>query len=54
MSNSPLRCSGMAGVNEGSQFHPPPIHLSTSGTSHRASTSTHWHFAFGAICIYSV
>jgi len=39
MRNSSLKCSGMARVNEGSQFYLPPIRLSTSGMNH--------------ICLYS-
>jgi len=34
MSNSPPRRSGMARVNEGSQFYVPPTRLSTTGMNH--------------------
>jgi len=44
----------MTRVNEGSHsfIYDAPTRLSTSGTRHRASTSTRWHFAF-ALCCYS-
>jgi len=36
------------------EIYLPQTRASTNGTSHRASTSTRWYFAFGAIRICSV